>query len=505
MLLTGNRSLSRQRIKSIMAEVDEYRDYKKSVKLGDLPTTRGAYAFFLVPAYDTGLAQLPYDLPSSTFERDRWLRYSTRAETMWANAIGIAATKLQALAYNVSGDVALRNRRAQQLLLHADGGNGWVTFIGKIARDYLTTNNGVFIEIERYAKGPGARIKGLHHLDSLRCRRTGDPEIPVIYRDLLGVEHELRYHQVVMMSSGLADSRAEAYGQGECAAERAWRTIAKLAAIERYVFEKVSGRRPLALHFVGGVPTQQIEDVIAGSQADATSRGYTSYMGAALSGVLSDKPPTLVTVPLAELPDGFDAEQERNDGYLRYANAIGMDLQDLQPLSGQGLGTGTQSVILSEKAAGKGLAAFRQDFIHAINELVLDDKTTFAFSENDLRDQKDKAEISKLRADTRKTMIEAGEITPAQSLQMAVDADDAPREFLPSDETSFDDLSDTEKPVVPDGEDVGETEDLTVDPMLAGDAEAEIVASLKEARDAGRLFEREEGEARELYEEVTGD
>jgi hypothetical protein len=227
-------------------------------------------------------------------------------------------------------------------------------------------------------------------------------------------------------------------------------------------------------------------------------------MGAALSGVLSDKPPTLVTVPLAELPDGFDPEQERNDGYLRYANAIGLDLQDLQPLSGQGLGTGTQSVILSEKAAGKGLAAFRQDFIHAINELVLDDKTTFAFSENDLRDQKDKAEISKLRGEFVTAQIEAGVIKPEQGLQVLVDHDDLPREFLPSDETSFDDLSDTEKPVVPDGEDVGETEGLEPDPMLAGE-EGEIASALKEARDAGRLFKQEEGAARELYEEVAGE
>ncbi len=479
----------------------ELRDLSKSVKAGDLPAIRNGMAFFLIPSYDAGFVQLPYDLPADPVSRDQWLRASTRLETMWSNAVNIAATKLQSLATNVSGEVPLRVKRTQELLLHADAGNGWVTFIGKIARDYLTTDNGVFIEIERYAKAPGARIKGLHHLDSLRCRRTGDPEIPAIYRDLLGREHELKHYQVIVMSSGLADARAESLGQGECAASRAWRTIAKLAAIERYVFEKVSGRRPLALHFIGGVSTPQIEDTIAGAQAAADAKGLKTYMGAALSGVLSDKPPSLVTIPLAELPDGFNPEQERADAYLRYADALGIDLQDLQPLSGQGLGTGTQSRVLAEKESGKGLMSFRQDFTHKLNEFVLDDKTTFAFSENDLRDQKDKAEIAKTRGDFVTGQIEAGVITPAQGLQVLVDHDDLPREFLPSDETSFTDLSDTEKPVTPDDE--REEGEAGLPAVEEEGAEEEGDALALKATDAKKLAKAELARAKELFEEVA--
>lgn len=484
-----------------LSEVD-FRNLTKSVKRNDIPATQGGYAYFFIPQYAPDYVPLPYDLGGDWLYRNRWLRFSTHAETMWANAVSVAITKLQSLAYNVSGDVPLRVKRAQQLLLHADAGKGWVPFLGKAARDYLNTNNGAFIEIERYSGAIGARIKGVHHLDSLRCRRTGDPEIPVVYQDLKGVEHELRYWQVIDLCD-MPDPGAESLGQGECAAQRAWRTICKLAAVERYVFEKVSGRRPLALYFLAGITPQQLEQVVRGAQQDATAKGMTSYMGAAIGAFMSKEPPGLVTIPLAELPDGFNPEQERKDAYLRYAGALGIDLQDLQPLSGQGLGTGAQSIVLDDKASGKGLTAFRQDLTHKINEFILDDKTTFAFSENDLRDQKAKAEISKLRADTRAAMVGTGEITPAQSLQMAVDADEAPREFLPSDETSFDDLSDTEKPIAPDGEDEGE-EAFQAPGMLEEPEEEGAVSALKEAGNAKKLAEQEEGRARELYEEVRG-
>ena len=56
-----------------------------------------------------------------------------------------------------------------------------------------------------------------------------------------------------------------------------------------------------------------------------------------------------------------------------------------------------------------------------------------------------KAGISNQRADASKNRIEAGITTPAQEMQVLVDEDELPKEFLPVDATG-DDLSDTEKP-----------------------------------------------------------
>lgn len=479
----------------------DFRNLAKSVKKNEAALmSQNGFAYFLVPYSNPYYVSIPYDLPYDDWlSRDKWLRFSTSMETMWASAIAIAVSKLQSLAVNISGDVPLRVKRAQELLLNADGGRGWVPFVGKVGRDYLTTNNGGFYEIERYTGAMGSRIKALHHLDSLRCRRTGDNEIPVIYMGLDGREYELRYYQVIDLCDQ-PDCRAESRGQGECAAQRAWPAIAKLAAIERFVFEKVAGRRPLAIHLVSGVTTRHLEDVVAGAQQSASSRGVVNYMGAALAGFMSDKQPGLVTIPLAELPNGFDPEKERNDAYLRYADAIGLDIQDIQPLSKQGFGTGAQSETLADKEGGKGLASFKQDFTHKFNRLVLDEQTIFAFNEKDLRDEKAKAEISKIRAETRKIQaVDIGEITPEQSLQMAVDADDAPKEFLPEDETSFEDLSDTEKPVDSDEE----GEDFEEQPLGDEIIDDEMEAT-KEAANTKRLVKQEMGKAKKLFEEVRG-
>jgi len=76
---------------------------------------------------------------------------------------------------------------------------------------------------------------------------------------------------------------------------------------------------------------------------------------------------------------------------------------------------------------------------------VVAKSTSFFLSTNDIRDQKLRAEVAAIRATTRKTQIESGELTAQQALNVAVDAKDAPREFLPQDLTAGGSLDDNEK------------------------------------------------------------
>jgi len=155
--------------------------------------------------------------------------------------------------------------------------------------------------------------------------------------------------------------------------------------------------------------------------------------------------PEVAVVPLSELPDRFNRREEFDIALLTYANNIGLDPQDLQPLTGQALGTGAQSQVLDEKSKGKVLATWRQEFTHYVNEYLLDELTSFAFIEKDYRDMERQAQISKARAEVSKLRIEAGITQPAQEMQVLVDLDELPKEFMPADATG-DSLSDTEKP-----------------------------------------------------------
>lgn len=434
-------------------------ELEHSVKAGEISIVRnGTVINMAIPLYGmggiygTGESLPPTPPPYWTWRRDLTLRATIFYEAMWAAAVGIAITKMASKGWEITSDVALRRKRAQDLLLHADGRRvGWVGFLSKQLRDFLTTDNGCFFEIERASKYPGAPIVALNHLDSLRCRRTGDPKKPVLYYDRLGQAHELLDYQVVCFSD-LPDPSETYFGVGVCAASRTYNAIYKLAAIEWYLREKVSGLQPLAIHIVNGILDNQLQDSIAIAKENKTARGVGAYMGAVIVGLAQDSAPELVTIPLAELPDRFNRKEETDLAILTYADALGIDIQDIQPLSGGSLGTSQQSQILDDKAGGKGMIAYQQALIHAMNEYVMPEATQFTFVERDFRDQKLEADIQKAHAEVSKLRIEAGITTAAQEMQVLVDANDLPREFLPTDETPTAALADDEVAELAEGE-----------------------------------------------------
>ena len=408
--------------------------------------------------------------------RDITLSETPGIENMWASAVYKALTKKAARGWQIQDatDSQRRTKLAQDLL-HSVDGAGWVPFLSRHLQDYLLTDNGAFVEVVRASRGAGSKIIGLVHLDSLRCTRTGDIATPVLYRDDGGAEHGLRADQVLMFAD-MASPRASYKGVGRCAASRAWDTIIKLASVETYFREKVSGSRNLAIHLISGVTRKQLEEALATGEAARLAKGHLVYNGALLIPGLDTSVNNVgvTTIPLAEIPDGFDIEQERRDAYLRYANALGVAVQDIQPLSGQGLGTGTQTIVLDEAADGQGLAGWDKQWEQAISFRVLPSSTTFAFATNDIRDQKATAEVEGARAATRAARIASGEITAVEARQLALDSGDLPAEMMTAiDATPGGSLYDDEK--APTVEVVKAVDDLFLAELAAAAALMEVL------------------------------
>lgn len=417
------------------------------------------------------------DLPPYYSSRRDWvLAGSVEKESMWAAAVARTATKFAAHGYSLTDSQNSQRKVAasQELLKRANGGEGWVPFALKLIQDLLTTDNGCFVRIRRQGdevqpirvkaqtiaggqpgsfdeasvtiSKPGAKITGLYHMDSLRCTRTGNLAYPVRYMPVRGEWQLLRWDQVLMYADQ-PSPRAELYGVGRCAAGRAYKTIAKLAAMEQLVYENLTGGGANKLAFIQGITDQTLKDIIVSAQNDQRAKGLLYYLGTILGAIPGDTPITSVEIRLKELLSSFEPKEERDNAYLIYANCIGVPVQDIQPLSGQGLGTGTQSVVLQDAAQGIGIAAFIKWWEQTVSDRVLPASTELHFiDENDMRDQKQRAEVKKLRADTRKTQIDSGEITPAIARQLAVDDEDLPRELVPDDATAGSQLSDDEKP-----------------------------------------------------------
>lgn len=427
---------------------------KTSVTKDDHPTEAGrrgaVISYYFGSPLMQGLVSLPPDPPNYwSTQRDGVLRATLHAESMWADAVYLALTKISSLAWDVKGSIPLRVKRAQELFSLADDEGGWVQALQKHGSDFLLTDNGAFLEIVRESSAAGSRIVGLIPLDSQRCVRTGDPDVPVIYRDRQQRYHEMKYWQVITMAD-MPSSSETYWGVGFCAASRAYKAIRKLAALEAYVTEKITGQRPLSLNFVSNVSQQQIDEAVAAAKDQAAALGRSIYMGAV---IIANIDPTaqagVSSIDLAGLPDGFVADEERKMAQLIYANALGLDPQDINPalLASKALGTGAQSSVIDAKASGKGLVSYRQQLTHKLDWEVLDEATWFYFRERDLRDEKARADIDYVQAQANDLRIKNLTITPRESRQLDVDNDLLPPEFMPEDFTATSSLSDTDKPV----------------------------------------------------------
>lgn len=425
---------------------------KRSLTKDDsIPATQGAFTVLMGPigllSGVPGLAQhgqfaLP---PIGSVQRDQLLAMTPYFETMWSAVLFKLISKKVAQGFRVedSDDSARRVKQAQSLILSYDG--GYASGLQRGLRDYLTTNMGMVVEKARVSNARGSRIAGLFHLDALRCYATADPNKPLVYWSYYGGYHLLDAEDVIRITD-MPSPRVEMRGYGQCAADRAWNAILKLAAVEVYFLEKITGTRNLAIHLVSGISDAQLTDALNTSNEGRAARGFVLYKGSTIIPMLdTEKPPTLITIPLAEVPDGFDVTEERKDAYKRYAHCAGMNVDDLVERPA-GLNSGLSAQVADEAAAGQGMAAFDKQLELALSHTVLPGSTTFYLGNGeDWRDAKAKADAQKARADVLKTYVDAGSISPYQMLQAAVDEGDLPAAYLPQDVTDAGVISDNDK------------------------------------------------------------
>lgn len=364
--------------------------------------------------------------------RDRELRDFWPTENMLAGAIGGVCMRNSAFEWKVEGPKL--TREATTFMLHsalAGTTQGWMPFISALSLDLMTQDNGAFFELIRQENSPTSAVVGIGHLDSSRCLRTSDPYYPVIYKDIRGNLHKLAWYQVIAMSD-LPSPIEEMYGVGYCAVSRTLRAAQILKDLAIYKHEKVSGRFTRAIHIVGGLSKRDLEDLQTSDEEKADNKGLTRFMMPMILASLDpEKPVSHVEIPLASLPDGFDLDQELKWYVATLALGIGSDYQDLAPLPGGGIGSSNQSEILHKKSRGKGPAFFMNYLRDTFKYRgVLPRTVDFLFYEQDLGADKEKAELSEIRARTRFLQMRSGEINQAIARTIAIRNDDFEEEDL---------------------------------------------------------------------------
>lgn len=436
-------------------------DMGQSVTQGD--TGMGTGLFNMVLSYPLALGggmvkpdqELLPPLPAYWSQaRDRVLSQTVEYEGFWDIAVSIAVTKATAEAFEVEGANDLQARKGQELFNdHTNGGQGWANFCSPSVEDFLLTDKGTFIEIDRVDNSkPGAKVVGLYHLDSHRCYLTGSPDTPVIYWALDGTYHYLTWWQVFHISDR-PNPRNNFFKVGRCAAARAYPRIRRMVAALEIDYQDMTGTKANTLELVVGVPPQQLDQLFITDKNNRITQQATVQGGVILGTLIGKDTVSHVTIKLRAKPEGWDQERELEHTSIWYADALGMDKADLKPFTGKMAGTATMSIIQHNKQQGKGLIVYKNGFEWFMSNHVLPTQASFHWIAEDMAQKKAEADLFKTWMDSMVAAVgkDATVLDHNQALQVLVDKNQLDRELLPGgqDITPGVTLEDDEKLLYP--------------------------------------------------------
>jgi hypothetical protein len=215
----------------------------------------------------------------------------------------------------------------------SEGGEGLRVSMKRFILDYLVTDNGGFMEVmgEGPSDGP---IKGapwgLKHLNSLDCRRTGDPKYPVSYLNPEdGKRYKLFFSRVIYMcQQPMGLTRKNGVGLGSISRSHLLGEILNGQIL--YKLEKM-GRRPGTKLFVGdGISAEQMISSFMAANSLQDNLGLQHFgMNVYIGG-------NAVSVRSEDLNnfDPFDEETGTLMAMYAIAYAWGLKIQDIWPVQG---------------------------------------------------------------------------------------------------------------------------------------------------------------------------
>lgn len=325
--------------------------------------------------------------PWGTKERDRQLRrISYRAHNgLFQGAIAALIMRVQSTPWEVKG--GRNNAKYFQAMLQNSDFHDWETWIARLLWDFFTQDFGAVAEIIGGGKADkpiSGRVMGLAHMDALSCHATKVAQFPLLYwNEENNSRHVMHATRAYRMTDMVSPKRL-AYGTGFCALSRYISEASVDILLGRHDNEMLNDLPPAGLLAVSGMTKQQWDDSARGYESDRRADGESVFRGTMVIHAIDPAVPVkLEAIPFSALPENFDTKTFIDIHVNKLALALGVDPQDIWPLSGQALGSGTQSKVLDSKARGKMFGRILQMITRFINRAVLPDDLEFAFKFKD--------------------------------------------------------------------------------------------------------------------------
>jgi hypothetical protein len=310
------------------------------------------------------------------------------------------------------GQFARADKLTNDLVASVQFGDGWNSFLSKCLEDYLTQDNGFFAEIIG-AGDPNGPLVGrpisVAHLDSSRCQRTGNAEYPVLYRSYTGKLHQLHFTRV-MFDAQLSSPIEDMNGVGFSAVSRCINVSQVLVDILTYEQEKLGSRPHRAILIPqGGLDPSDVASAFQLAESSMDAQGLSRYSKVVMAGSASMPEADIKKVELSSLPDGFDEQTSITLGMATIALAFGVDARELFPAMSSGA-TRADAQISHLKQRGKGPGQILQVLEQLFDYKYLPQDMKLVFDFQDDAQDRQEAEISKIRAERRVQDISSGAI-----------------------------------------------------------------------------------------------
>ena len=356
------------------------------------------------------------------------------AGALYNFSIKLRTIPLRILAKNesIKSHVNLAEAYERELKQLADFGKGFDTTFSKWIDDYHTQDNGAFLEI--IADGPKdgpirGRVISIAHLDSAQCTRTSNPEYPVIYKDLeTGKAYKLHRTRVVATSQR-PSAKAGMNDVGYCTVSNILHSVQSLIDNMTYKEERV-GSRPTEAIIVtgGGLDPEDVRLAIELQRTEDTNSGLSKYSRAVLAGSRNVQDPKFDIYRLTQMPEWFNERESTIISMAVIAMGFGMDARELFPAMETGASK-ADAIISHIKQRGKGPGHVLSIMENILNVWVLPSFLKASFDYQDDSEDRQRAEITNVRAQARErdlnsyvvtkrvvrqNMLRDGEITRSQ-------------------------------------------------------------------------------------------
>jgi hypothetical protein len=332
-----------------------------------------------------------------TRERERalFVLYWHDNNTLFRGGVAAIVKKIQSTPWEIKGPEQ-KAQYFQNMLANADFGAGWGTFLSKGIIDYSRQDAGAYFEVigRGAVEGPiVGPVTGISVLDSRRCMPTGDPEHPVIYMDTFGKMH-LMHRSRVWRFVDMPDANEVSQYFGDCALGRAVAPVTREILMGRYIEVSLDDRPPPGVVIFGNLTDKKVESALK-RMHDELRTDMNGDWGRTvrLYGAATEVTPTVEFVTFSQTPEKFDFEKYKTLNAREIALSLGIDIQDIWELTGNNIGSATQSEILHRKAKGKGVGRILKTLERFMNAIMPPDME-FRFSYQDFEDDQNQATLA---------------------------------------------------------------------------------------------------------------